>query len=526
MLLCALASVRVSRCYSRSREDDSPRVRGFYRQSVFAEIGSVARSQWFPLPHIFVTYRDFQSQIGESSRRDPPSQFLAVSPRLPDEELIDSCDPRNHGLFSAASRRFTLVIATCKRLGIRTIDALKRTTWNFFSGTQLTFGPGAVGALSSVIQRRGARRVLLVSDRVLVENGLIARVEKAIRQTQSELELFTDGEVEPSTATVAKLAAVAGDFGPDVIVAVGGGSNMDLAKAGAAAFANGESVETLVGFDNVPGPTPTLICLPTTAGTGSEVSHAAILKNSVTGKKDTILSQRIRPDVAIVDPQLTYSCPANVTAESGIDALTNAIEAFLVTNFYSFSEDLEHGLPYEGNHPLGDLYSEKAIALIGKNLQHAVDEPENLAARSGMSLAATLAGAAFSSCGVSLCHAFEYAIGSTYHCSHGAGNGIMLPEVMRFWRNSRQARLAKIAGLLGVPDAARMPEQDSADAAIDAVEYLRKSVGLPCSLSEVGGKAEHIDELARTAMSLQRLVDLSPVTPNIEDAKRILKTSL
>ncbi|MEM1228813.1 MAG: iron-containing alcohol dehydrogenase [Planctomycetota bacterium] len=406
------------------------------------------------------------------------------------------------------------------------IEAPKRTTWNFFSGSQLTFGPGAIRTLAGIIDRRRASRILVVSDTVLVDAGIVAQVQDAAQPSAAELKLFAEGEVEPSTATVESVADVAREFKPDVVVAVGGGSNMDLSKAALACFAHQRDAESLLGFDQVPGPTPTLMCVPTTAGTGSEVTHSAVLMSSKTGRKAAILSQHIRPDVAIVDPYLTISCPPKVTAESGIDALTHAIEAYLVTSFYQFEEDPSVGLPYEGNHPLGDLYAEKAIALVGENLQRAVDQPEDLSARSAMALAATLAGAAFSSCGVSMAHALEYSIGSKFKCSHGIGNALVLPSVMRFWMPERTKRLAKIAQLLGLADASLMPSEQAAEAGINAVEQLRKTIGLPTGLSELGAKSDDIDALASTSMSLQRLLDLSPKQPSVEDTKTMLSGSM
>ena len=405
-------------------------------------------------------------------------------------------------------------------------DSLKRTTWNFFSGSQLTFGPGAIGTLAGVLRRGKSERVLVVSDQVLCGAGIVAQAEVAIQQTSSTMEIFRDGEIEPSIETVGKLIGVANEFQPDLFVAIGGGSNMDLAKAAAAAFSNQCKVESFFGFDQVMGHATKVVCIPTTAGTGSEVTHSAILKKSATGSKAAILSQQIRPAVAIVDPQLTLSCPPQVSAESGIDALTHAIEAYLVRNFFAFSEDFDQGLPYEGNHPLGDMYAEKAIRLIGRHLQRVVDDPENLAARSGMALAATLAGVAFSSCGVSLAHALEYPIGSKYQCSHGVGNGVVLPAVMQYWSHTRQARVAQIADFLGVDQAEEMPAVEAADAAIGWVRELRERIGLPTGLSAVGGNETDIAGLANTAMSLERLVALSPITPTLKDMTGILRASL
>ena len=306
-----------------------------------------------------------------------------------------------------------------------TINDFHRGHWNYFSGTQLTFGPRATSALRHVIARREAKRVFLLTDKVLENAGVVEPVKQFVEHAGAALLVYNEGEIEPSTASVVSANAAAKDFQPDLFIGLGGGSNMDLAKACSAVYALDVEAESLLGFDNVTGCTAPLVCLPTTSGTGSEVSHSCILRNSSTGEKGAILSQYIRPDIAIVDPYLSVTCPQKVTAESGIDALTHAVEAYLVSNFFSFYEDSASGLPYEGNNPFGDMFAEKAIDLIGKNLRRSVEEPEDIAARTGMSLAATLAGAAFSNCGVGLAHALEYPIGSKYRCSHGVGNGIV-----------------------------------------------------------------------------------------------------
>ena len=179
------------------------------------------------------------------------------------------------------------------------------------------------------------------------------------------------------------------------MVGLGGGSNMDLAKIAATLLAHGGTPQTFVGDDRIPGPITPLICVPTTAGTGSEVSAASVLTDTENKMKVGILSNYLRPRVAIVDPLLTVSCPPRVTADSGIDALTHAIEA------YTAVANAEIPLPegersvYQGKHPMGDMVAEKAITLIGKHLRRAVSHPDDLAAREGMALGATLAGLAF-----------------------------------------------------------------------------------------------------------------------------------
>src|SRR5438552_9189216 len=178
------------------------------------------------------------------------------------------------------------------------------------------------------------------------------------------------------------------------------------------------------------GPIMPLICLPTTAGTGSEVSAAAVLTDTENQMKVGILSNHLRPTVAVVDPMLTMTCPPKVTADSGIDALTHAIEAYTAVDNETFP--LPHGerSVYQGRHPLGDVLAEKAIALIGANLRRAVANGEDLEAREGMALGATLAELAFSNVGVAVVHAMEYPVRGAVHCAHGTGNGLLSPHVL------------------------------------------------------------------------------------------------
>ena len=404
-------------------------------------------------------------------------------------------------------------------------DSLKRTTWNFFTGGQLTFGPGAIGALTSVLLHEKLQRVILVTDQTLFDKEIVSQAKLAIANASASAEVFSHAVGVPSTFTCADLLAVAADFQPDLFVAVGGGSSMDLAKVAAAAFGTGADVEDMFGFDQVGHRCVKLACIPTTSGTGSEVTHRAIMQSPGNGDHTFLISQRLRPDIAIIDPQLSLSCPAEVTAESGMIALTNAIEAYLVRNFYSFPEDMEHGLPYEGSHPMGDLYAEKAIRLIGKNLKRAVTDPDNLAARSGMALGATLAGAAFSSCGVSLVNALQFSLNAKFKCKHGVANAMVLPEVMKFWSTNRQARLAEIAAYLGVDEARGLQPADAAIAAIEWVRHARQQIGIPESLSVLGATKADVAEVAGAAILQDQLIELSPVTPHVDDLLKILEAS-
>lgn len=395
------------------------------------------------------------------------------------------------------------------------------STWNFYTGQQLSYGRGCIRNLQRILPRLESQHILIVSDPVLRDAGILQRVLQAVKPLGIPTHVFDQGVVEPDTDLVGSVADLATHFNVDTTIAVGGGSNMDLAKLACAVRKYDIRPAQCFGVDEVPGPIGNLICVPTTAGTGSEVSHAAVIKNSASGRKEAALSQYLRPSVAIVDPSLTDSCPGKVTAESGIDALTHAVEAYLTTTSTEFSEDNEHVLAYEGNHVLGDLYAEKAIGLIGNHLVTAVHDPKNSVARDAMALAATLAGLAFSNCGVSLAHALEYWIGAKYDCAHGAGNGIVLPEVMRFYLPVRQERLSKIRVLLnGKP--ATEPQEDALQA-ISLVENLRSATGLPRNLREVGAESKDLPGIAKSAFLLKRLMALSPREVSTADLLRILE---
>lgn len=399
-----------------------------------------------------------------------------------------------------------------------------RSTWNFFSGQQLIYGQGSAAGVCGIASRIGARRVLVVTDPVVQSFGLLDSTLEALGSAGADVEVFAEGVVEPSTETAADAATIAKGFDPELVVAVGGGSNMDLAKLTAVVHSHGGVPADYLGVDKVPGPIVPLLCLPTTAGTGSEVSHSAVVRQGRDGEKSSLLSPYIRPAFAVIDPTLTVSCPLKLTAESGIDALTHAIEAYLATSYDQFDESAGAFLAYEGNHELGDIFAEKSIRLIGENLETVCQEPSDLPGRGGMALAATLAGVAFSHGGVTLAHALEYPIGAACHCAHGVGNGVLLPEVMRYLAPVRRQKLARIAQLLGV-FVAGMEEDDAVTAAIAEVERLRAAIRLPSRLREVGARREDLPKFAAKAITLERLIGLSARSPDESDLLEILEAS-
>ncbi|HEV3259140.1 MAG TPA: iron-containing alcohol dehydrogenase [Gemmataceae bacterium] len=394
---------------------------------------------------------------------------------------------------------------------------MPRTTWMFHSAGQLLFGRHAAGQLAEVAGRLGAKRVLIVTDSVLAKAGLPDRVRAPLAGSGITVETFDGGEPEPSLRAADACIGLARRFQPDAVLGLGGGSNMDLAKITAALLSHGGSPRDYVGDDKIPGPIRPLICVPTTAGTGSEVSAAAVLTDTDNQIKVGILSNHLRPRAAVVDPLLTVSCPPKVTADSGIDALTHAIEAYTAVDNPSFPLPAGERSVYQGKHPLGDCLAEKAISLIGANLRRAVARGDDLDAREGMALGALLAGLAFSNVGVAVVHALEYPVGGATHCSHGAGNGLLLPFVMRFNLPARQTEFATIARLLG--------EEPVAERAIAAVERLRADIGIPLRLRDLGVREEQLRPFAEKAFGIKRILRVNPRPVTVEDLQGILQTA-
>ncbi len=392
-----------------------------------------------------------------------------------------------------------------------------RTTWTFSSAGELIFGPGAVRQVGEVARAlRGAgTKVFVVSDRTLFQAGIYEPVRVSLGDAALTWQVFEGGQPEPSLKLADECAAMAAKFKPDVVLGLGGGSNMDVAKMTAVLLSHGGKAVDYIGDGKVPGPILPVICVPTTAGTGSEVSRAAAFTDTDNQVKTGLLSPHLRPRWAIVDPQLTLSCPPKVTADSGIDALTHAIEAYTAVDNAEFPLPPGEKSCYQGKNPLGDVNAERAIKLIGMHLRRAVKNGDDVEAREGMALGATLAGLAFSNVGVALVHALEYPVGGAVPVSHGAGNGLLLPFVMRFNLPKRCREFARIAEWLG-EDA--VPEK-----AIEAVEKLKRDIGIPERLRDIGIKREQLRTLAEKTFAIKRITRVNPRTATVQELERILQ---
>jgi len=397
--------------------------------------------------------------------------------------------------------------------------------WTFHTTGQIIFGPGAVGELESLARQRQMRRVLLITDAPLVRAGLAQKVTAPLQTAGVEVDLFDGGEPEPSLETVAACAdrLRAGDY--DAAVSLGGGSNIDLGKAAAVVARYGGSPRDYIGENRVPGPIMPLIAVSTTAGTGSEVSAAAVLKDRQAGTKGAILSNLVRPAVALCDPELTLTCPPRLTASAGLDALTHAIEAYTNIDFHATVPPPEGSALYQGKGPLTDIVALRAIELIGAYLERAVHYGDDLEARTQVHLGSLLAGMAFSNAGVGIVHALEYPLGSLAHRPHGEGNALLLPYVMEFNLPARPQAFAAIARAMG-EGVQGLTEIQAAMRAVEAVRRLERAVGLPMRLAEIGITAGQIDRIAEAAFGLKRLMLINSRPVALEDLREILRRAL
>ena len=381
------------------------------------------------------------------------------------------------------------------------------------SPDEVLFGRGMAAAVGRVAARHG-ERALLVTDPGIAATKGFRTVAGALETAGLNVEAFDEAAVDVPMDVIEEAVACARDFRPDAVVAVGGGSVIDLAKATALLLAHPGPLSRYYGEHEIPGPVVPLIALPTTAGTGSEVTPVAVVGDPELGMKAGVSSPFLIPQAAICDPLLTLEAPARVTAYAGIDALSHAIEAFMAVERQSVWE-----LPLErvavGKNALSDAFALLAIRAIAPNLERAVSSGDDLDARAEMLYGSLTAGLAFANAGVSAAHALQFAVGAATGTPHGLGTGMMLPYVMAFNRSERRLALDQIAAALGEP---------AADPVM-VVHRLGRAIGLPASLAELGIAPEGIREMAEQAAGIRRLTDNNPRDLDATGCEAILRAA-
>src|SRR5579864_2685431 len=304
---------------------------------------------------------------------------------------------------------------------------------------RIFFGWGAASVLGEVAREFG-RRVFVCTDQNMVKAGICETVAAHLSRGIAEAKIFDGGQPEVDRRTIEWAATIARAYSPNVVIGLGGGSNLDLAKAVALLLKHPGPLSTYYGENKVPGPIAPVVAVPTTAGTGSEVSPVAVVADPERAMKVGIASRTLIPKWAVVDPALTVSCPASVTAHSGMDALAHAIESYCA----KVRTDCSPHAIFVGKNPMSDVLATKAITAIAKFLPTAVEQPKDREARQEMALASLTAGMAFSNAGTAAVHALQYPVGEATHTSHGLGNAVLMPSVLQAIVKARIPELAFI----------------------------------------------------------------------------------
>jgi alcohol dehydrogenase len=374
---------------------------------------------------------------------------------------------------------------------------------------RVIMGAGSINRLGDEIKRLGGSKILIITDPGLVGAGIIERVGNVLTGAGVQFSCFDRVEPDPRFEIVAEALAQLRAEDADLIVGIGGGSSIDIAKVAAIMATNSDPITSYFGIDLVPRPGLKTILIPTTAGTGSEVTPIAILSDHHDKLKKGIVSSYLLPACALLDPELTLGLPAHVTAATGMDALIHAIEAYTSKNATSIT----------------DLLAVKAMDLVFNNIRIACANGSNLEARSKMLEGSLLAGIAFANAGVTAVHAFAYPIGAEFHIPHGIANTIMLLPVMEFNLLGNLKKFAAIASIFG-QSTLGVSERKAAQLSVEAVRELAEDLNVPQKLGVYGVRDEHIPGLADGVMKVTRLLANNPRVLCVEDAMMIYRKVL
>jgi len=374
----------------------------------------------------------------------------------------------------------------------------------FLSPHKTILGKGVVQQLGKEVTALGGRKVLVVTDPGVLKAGMVEMVEKALVSEGIKMGLFDKVEPEPPVRVVDECVQTITEGKYDLIIGLGGGSALDVAKGAAAVAPNGGKVLDYVGIDTIPKKGLPKILIPTTAGTGSEATRVFVMTDETDNTKKVVYSNFLLSDVAMLDPVLTVSMPPAVTADTGLDALVHAIEAYVSVNTTPFAE----------------ILAIEAISLIAHNLPIVFSKGSNIQARYNMLLAANLGGAAFTSGGLGAVHGLAYVLGTDYHMAHGRSNAIMLPHVMSFNTTGNLQKYTDIAQAMG-EHVEGLSLYEAAEKSVNAVKRLLTTVNISFNLSFYGILKEDLPKLVEGGMKQSRLFVPNPRDLSEEDVRSI-----
>lgn len=370
----------------------------------------------------------------------------------------------------------------------------------------LHFGEGCLDQLPAQIAAFRASRPMIVTDKGIVKAGLIVPVEQTLSAAGLDVTIFDAVVADPPEAIVLEAIAAAKAADVDIVIGLGGGSSLDTAKVVAALAVDGaQPLADIYGIGALEKKGLPTILIPTTSGTGSEVTAISILTTGETTKAG-IISPYLVADVALLDPALTIGLPADVTAATAIDAMVHAVESYTSRN---------------GKNPVSDMLAIEGLKLLTANIETACFDGQNMQAREAMLRGSMLAGQAFANSPVGAIHALAYPLGGIYHIPHGLSNALVMPYVMQFNLEAAAPLYAELADALDIPQGSDNSHEARAQQLIDFLEALAVKVNAPRKLRDIGIAQDATTELAEAAMLQTRLLDNNPREVSLADAQRI-----
>ena len=389
---------------------------------------------------------------------------------------------------------------------------MSKDNFIFNTTSGIRFGSGMSKLCAEEVSKKLGPNILFITDKDLMLLKLTEPTLNELRKFSSLVEIFQDVEADPSIKTLLNAIEVGKNINATGVIGFGGGSSMDVAKLASLILGSNENIEDAWGVSNAKGPRLPLVLVPTTAGTGSEVTPISIITVGEEEKKG-VSSAIILPDIAILDPDLTIGLPAHTTAATGIDAMVHAIEAYTSAS--------------KNNNPISKMLAIEALKLLAGSLEKVVFDGSDIEARGNMLIGAMLAGKAFANSPVAAVHALAYPIGGTFHVSHGLSNSLVLPYVLRF--NSADSKTTKNYAELApfiFPDInTDQGNQAVCKEFIDQLELLSKKIGLPQKLREVNIPKDACKKMASDAMKQSRLLVNNPREVTENDALNIYEAA-
>ena len=379
--------------------------------------------------------------------------------------------------------------------------------FNFKIPQTIEFGVGALQKLPQILKDNKIDNALLVSDRGLESLGVVKKITDILDAGEVEYTVFLDVIPNPTVAVVEEAAALYKNNGCKSIIALGGGGPMDVSKAVGVLAQFGGSIKDYVGVGNVPGPIVPMLAIPTTAGTGSEVTASAVITDAETNFKFSVISYECLPKFAILDPELITTAPASVAAACGVDALVHALEAYISTAATPFS----------------DAFAEKAMELIGANIRKFVANRKDMDAACAMMVGSTFAGIAFAWAKLGNVHAMSHPVSGFFHVAHGVANSVLLPNCLEFNALADNGRYEKIYNY--IREGRGPVESFKPQMLVDEVRKLNDDLGIPRTLTEVGVKEEAIEAMAVDAMKSANVL-VNPRATRIEDIIELYKKTM